>query len=794
MPTPSPPAHELLAPVGSIETFFAAMEAGADAVYCGLKEFSARAKAKNFTLEELERLTAYAHGQGRRLYCTLNTLIKEAELPRMVEILAALATFPVDGIIIQDLGLWRLAREHFPELPLHASTQMTIHNAAGVKMLEGMGFSRAVLARELSIDEIAAIRQQTRMELEHFIHGALCYSISGHCLFSSFLAGQSGNRGRCAQPCRRRYNAGGKSGFYFSTSDLSAITLLPRLIRAGVMSFKIEGRMKGAEYVSTVVSAYRAVLDARPADQPRAIREAEEQLNEAFGRATTTGLLKGSAPAAIAQPATRGGIGRPLGKVERIQGDAIVMTVEDVVHVGDRLRIQPQSDLSGSAFTVQELVMGQRPVKKAEAKSVVRIRTPFRGAFQPGDEVYKVATGKQFTMSAEACQRRLATAIPPPTAVRLQVSCQESRLVVRAEAKGCRCHQEYEVEMEPAAHSPLSREALRRTFAKTGHPTLALGRFTVDSLPAVVIKPSRLNEVRRDFYASLAQTVAETGRQQLEERIAKTLLLLLPPGPPAAVEGARLTVVVKGGRDLAILEGQTVEQLILPLTPELIGLANKQDERLKRHQGRIIWDIPTMVFPGEWPLVQRVVKELRKRGFSAFRLNNLAHFHLFTDDPGEVTLLAGPWLYVENSQAALTLQQLGASHCSLSLEDDKANMAAILSRQLPLTPCATVYSPIALLTSRIPLRALHRGSTISADSGEEIILDDTDGLTVARSAQAFSLLGHLHELTQLGCGEFIIDLSLDGLVSPQGQRVVTAATSDQTLDESSLFNFERGLA
>jgi putative protease len=140
------------------------------------------------------------------------------------------------------------------------------------------------------------------------------------------------------------------------------------------------------------------------------------------------------------------------------------------------------------------------------------------------------------------------------------------------------------------------------------------------------------------------------------------------------------------------------------------------------------------------------------------------------------------------------LKQLGASHCSLSLEDDKANMAAILSRQLPLTPCATVYSPIALLTSRIPLRALRTGSTISADSGEEIILDDTDGLTVARSAHAFSLLGHLHELTQLGCGEFIIDLSQVGLVSPQGQRVLTAATGDQTLEGTSLFNFARGLA
>ncbi|MDP2104864.1 MAG: peptidase U32 family protein, partial [Desulfobulbaceae bacterium] len=264
MPLPKTPPQplELLAPAGSVESFFAAIEAGADAVYCGLKDFSARAKAKNFTIDEMERLAAYAHQEGKQLYVALNTLIKETELPKLIDTLTALAAIPVDALIIQDLGLWRLARTFFPELPLHASTQLTIHNAAGVKMLERMGFSRAVLARELSLTEISAIRGQTSMELEHFVHGALCYSISGHCLFSSYTSGNSGNRGRCGQPCRRRYSAQGKTGFYFSTSDLSAIALAPKLATAGVMSFKIEGRMKNAEYVSTVVTAYRKVLDA----------------------------------------------------------------------------------------------------------------------------------------------------------------------------------------------------------------------------------------------------------------------------------------------------------------------------------------------------------------------------------------------------------------------------------------------------------------------------------------------------------------------------------------------------
>jgi len=169
---------ELLAPAGSLEAFFAAMENGADAVYCGLKEFSARARAKNFTISEVEMMAAYARQHKRRLYLALNTLIKEKELAQLVETLAALSGMGLDGLIIQDLGVWRLARRHFPSLPLHASTQMAVHNAAGVAMLARMGFARAVLARELSLAEIEEIGRQSAIELEHFVHGALCGSVN----------------------------------------------------------------------------------------------------------------------------------------------------------------------------------------------------------------------------------------------------------------------------------------------------------------------------------------------------------------------------------------------------------------------------------------------------------------------------------------------------------------------------------------------------------------------------------------------------------------------------------------
>ena len=325
---------ELLAPAGSLESFFAAMEKGADAVYAGLREFSARARAKNFSLAQMERMLGYAHAQERKIYITLNTLVKEQELPQLVDTLAALDGMRVDGVIVQDLAVARLIRNHFPAIPLHASTQMTIHNTAGVQVLKELGFQRAVLARELALDEIAAIAAATTVEIETFVHGALCFSISGQCFFSSYLGGHSGNRGRCAQPCRRLYDHRGKQGHFFSTSDLSAIDMLPDLVRAGVKSLKIEGRMKSAEYVASVVEAYRLVLDAPERTRKEALATAKEILKFSFGRTPTKGFLASQQPDDIANPWQKGGTGRYIGQIKGIKVKRLTFDTRDALHVG----------------------------------------------------------------------------------------------------------------------------------------------------------------------------------------------------------------------------------------------------------------------------------------------------------------------------------------------------------------------------------------------------------------------------------------------------------------------------
>jgi collagenase-like PrtC family protease len=703
MPQKTSRKTELLAPVGSLESFFAALENGADAVYCGLKDFSARAKAKNFTVPEVEKMTVHAHRQHRRLYIALNTLIKEKELPQLVGILADLAGIGIDGLIIQDLGVWRLAKNHFPQLPLHASTQLAVHNAAGVRVLEQMGFTRAVLARELSLTEIGAIRQQSTIELEHFVHGALCFSVSGQCLFSSAVSSMSGNRGRCAQPCRRRYLNREQPGYHFSTSDFCALSQLPQLLKAGVISLKIEGRMKSAEYVARVVAAYRLVLDAPESGRKQAMQEAEEQLALSFGRQATKGFLTGSIPAAIADSAKQGTLGKHLGEVTSLRGGMIGFETNDRLHVGDRIRVQPQNDQAGTGFTVRELWIEQKKLKVVKAGDFVRVRIPDKGGFfQVGDKVFKVGGKAAFTLSPEACRATLDQVVVP-------------------------------------AKSPAHKE-------------------------------------------SLAQA-----RQQ-------GLASLLPVAAPQVVSAQALTVRGRQPQDLRILDEPGIAALELPLTPETMAALKKMGSPRVEWQGRVIWEIPPMLFGGEWDEYRRAVGMLAGQGFRRFRLNNLGHMPLFAGLSG-LTLLGGFRCYTLNSQAALAWQELGLAELTADLEDDRKNLQELFRRGDHLPPLAiTVYSPLVVMLSRIPVRGVRPGTVLRAEGGEGYRVFQRHDLTEVLAEQDFSLLGHLAALKGMGCSRIIVDLSHCGAMSAKGQQVLAALAADQPLPETTNFNYQRGLA
>jgi len=301
---------ELLAPAGSMAAFKAALLGGADAVYLGGKSFGARRQAANFSDQELNTAVRAAHRRGVKVYVTVNTLIKEGEVPSVFSYLGYLESIAVDAVILQDRGLLRLILGSF-SLPVYASTQMNIHSPEGVIWAEKNGISRVILARELRLEELEAIREATRLELEVFIHGALCYSFSGQCLFSSAVGGRSGNRGLCAQPCRMRYKLGRDTGYLLSTADLFGVNTIPDLLRLGVDGLKIEGRMRSPLYVYLTSKIYSAAIQRAEDGRSPLITQREKALLEVvFNRGFTRGYL---ADDDVMQRAYAGSRGQLLG-------------------------------------------------------------------------------------------------------------------------------------------------------------------------------------------------------------------------------------------------------------------------------------------------------------------------------------------------------------------------------------------------------------------------------------------------------------------------------------------------
>lgn len=748
---------ELLAPAGSLESFFAAMEKGADAVYAGLRDFSARARAKNFTLTQMERMLAYAHANGRRIYITLNTLVKEKELPQLVETLAALAGMRADGVILQDLAVARLIRNHFPTIPLHASTQMTIHNTAGVRMLQELGFQRAVLARELEISEIATIAGATTVEIEAFIHGALCFSISGQCFFSSYLGGHSGNRGRCAQPCRRLYSHRGKEGHYFSTSDLSAIDLLPELAAAGVRSLKIEGRMKSAEYVASVVEAYRLALDAPERSRREATAAAKEILKYSFGRTPTKGFLASQQPDDIANPWQKGGTGRFVGQIKTIQGNRLGFETRDPLHVGDRLRVQPKSDMAGQAWTVRELFCGRRKVMEAKSGSLVEVETPFR--FSIGDAVYKVSSREAFTLSENACQRRLDAVQGDKLPCRLRASLDGGVMGIDAEVSGSRHEFRFPLgPLEPARSGDM-RAVLQAQFAKSGDTPFRLESLEAPNFPPVLIPSSIFKELRRQFYRQLGEAVSSGFREQVAvaRKAALHDIEVVQSSPVRPAPKETLTVVMDQPKEWRFPLQQGADITILPLSKAAIHQLPSVVPRMRGSEERIIWQLPFMIFDRDMALYRANLAQLHQAGFQCFEASNLSHFGLLK---GLTDIRISTWhrCFSLNSQAMAAWKELGAATVTLYIEDDAANLADLLAAGISVEKRVIVHAPLPVMTTKIRVKDVHSNIPLHSDRGEAYSVTTRDGLQVITAATPFSLTGRHGELRRMGCCSYLIDL------------------------------------
>ena len=376
---------ELLCPAGDEAALRAAVDSGANAVYLGYRAFGARASATNFDAEALEAAVRYAHLYHVRVYVTVNTLVKPDEMQDLRAALGEIAATGADAAIVQDLGVAALVRREFPALALHASTQMAICNADGARLARLLGFSRVVLARECSLEDAHAVAE-TGIETEMFVHGALCTAVSGRCLMSSMSGGRSGNRGRCAQPCRQGFRMDGMRGPLLSLRDLCLLDDLPALCASGAHSLKVEGRLKSPEYVAVVTSVYRRALDAVARGDFRPDPAQREQLLQIFNRGGfTRGHILGAEDADLVTPDRVSHEGLPLGKVQAVRGRLAALHVDRALHDSDSLQLRGAGESYDLRYSGPDIPAG--------GTASLRLRPDTKA--KPGMQVARLADARQ---------------------------------------------------------------------------------------------------------------------------------------------------------------------------------------------------------------------------------------------------------------------------------------------------------------------------------------------------------------------------------------------------------------
>ena len=499
---------EILAPAGSFESFMAAIAAGADAVYAGGPVFGARAFATNFTEEKLLEAIDIAHIYGRKFYLTVNTLVKDGEIPRLIEYLTPLYKHGLDAVIVQDTGVMNLIRSRFPKMGIHASTQTTITNKEGALFLKNQGAERVVPARELSLKEVRDIYDETGMEVECFVHGALCYCYSGQCLMSSLIGGRSGNRGQCAQPCRLMYNVGGEKKYFMSLKDICTLDIIPDLIEAGIYSFKIEGRMKKPEYVASVTSMYRKYADMYLKNGRAGYKVLEsdrEKLMDIYNRGNfSEGYYKTRNSRDMLCLDRPNHTGVKALKVVSQKGSKVTVKALTSINKGDVIELPVKGDSRLGNYTIGEDYKPGSNIVLNMAKGVIlkkdtvlnRIRNEKLISYI--DETYVDADIKTY---ADAYMT-----LEPYKPIELTLVKDDISVTVYSDEL-----------VQEALNKPLDKERILRQLNKTGNTRFKFDTAKVYVSGNVFVPMAQVNDLRRRAIEELEKAVTSSYRREIDE-------------------------------------------------------------------------------------------------------------------------------------------------------------------------------------------------------------------------------------------------------------------------------------
>jgi putative protease len=748
---------ELLAPAGSPEALDAAIGEGADAVYLGLKNFNARIRSANFTYPRFEAALRSLRRMGKKTYITVNTVFEQREADRMYQLLKYLSSLGPDALIVQDFGVLAMANSEFPKLKIHASTQMNIASSRGANALSRQGVSRVVLARELSLEELKSIRADTNVEMEVFVHGALCVSASGLCLFSSYLGGKSANRGMCTQACRRLYHvneeyltqtmparAGSRgaeeegNGYYFSPSDLQLLEQLPDLAATGINAIKIEGRMKSADYVGTVTSAYRLVLDAIATSGGAAvsggaatdgdnieasIARAQEILRGDFARNKTKFYFFSTEEDNIdwLNPAQDGGTGIALGVIRKVRGSnenkqALVYPEDNQVNVtisaGDSIRLHRNDDSERVSHKLTYAEAQDSDGASGTVSSAVAnaywLSIP--EGFGPGDRVYLIQN--------KAMSKRY-------------------RPVIKGESASGRHGPAFDkapIPKIPELHKNKPEKKGRdNTRGARDMPSLPEGIYVAVSNinDLYIVQSSRPAKVMLSLSRKNAAHILAEDKEPLPFRPADTMLVLNPYFPQAAAE---------------------------PMSSDI---------------GRLI-----------------------ELGYRQFVINNPGHLSLFRDFRQELQLIAGPWLYMFNTWALSFLASLGVDGFVSPLENNRQNLERTLGfeklKHLRELVFVTVFAWPCLFRIRADLGKVYNFKSFEDSRGELFSLCREQEETLVIPERPFSITDKIPFLKEAGFRRFIIDLSGPPLKKKAYKDLMRSAESGVPLPDISRFNWKDG--
>jgi putative protease len=682
---------ELLAPAGDAQALRAAVENGADAVYFGGKMFGARAYAGNFDRQEIKAALEYAHTRDVRVYITVNTLVDNREFGELTDYLFFLYREGVDALIIQDIGVAGLIKELLPDFPLHGSTQMTVHNAAGCSFLENLGVERAILAREVGLAELMSICQNSPLDLEVFVHGAICFCYSGQCLLSSMIGGRSGNRGRCAQPCRLPYHlvdekeqeVRGIPGKYpLSPKDLMLLREIPDLIKAGVTSLKIEGRMKSAEYVATVVRIYREALDSAW-DDPQNYMVSSQDVQDlalVFNRGFTTGYFHGDPGRELIGYTKPNNRGLFLGRVEKVVKNRISIMTRLPLKVGDEIEFWTGD--GHSSLTLEKIYVRGRSTEQVPSGSELEISVPFH--VKKGDRVFKTHDQQLVELARESIsgvsRRRV------PLNVRVVAHLGEPLLLEGRDEDGFHAIAQGEFLGERARKHELTADLLDEQIGRLGNTPFTLHDLECDIEAGVIFPISEINAVRRQltvalekarlypfqrslsndlegrekaYWTKLREGVKRCKERPKEKKVIKRSQVSLAV---AVGDNEGLRAAIAGGADIIYFGGYSIR-----------GRTAWNEERIRSGVDSCLKHgvEPYLIIPPIWQesqeaTVMKVLEQARGFAVDGVLAGDLGGCYLsLQDDLDVVTDFSVP---VFNDSAVNTLLEVGVSRLTVSPE------------------------------------------------------------------------------------------------------------------------------